>query len=108
MGTTKGETVEECIVPTINPVGSTDDIGKDDSCWGPPKNMLLSLNSAYDLIMQNLETNIDKIWKTIWELKVPQRVRTLILEIQHGKIMTNVESLRRAIEKVIMYARLMT
>ena len=67
------------------------DTKRDVFCWGPTAIDQFSVRSAYTLAAQSLNQHPKGIWKQIWCLKVPQRIRMFIWLVHHGKLMTNYE-----------------
>ena len=51
--------------------------------------------TAYNVRMPNHNSNLDDIWKIIWKLQVPQKIRTFIWMLFYGRILTNLERMRR-------------
>ena len=77
-----------------------DEDEEDDFGWRPLADGRFNSKSAYDLALGPTSVLLGVIWKQIWTLKVPQRVRTLMWVIQHGRLLTNVERFRRGFHKI--------
>ena len=71
--------------------------GEDDFCWGLSNNGKFSMKIAYNASMHNQTSNLYGIWKIIRKLQLPQKIRTFIWMLFHGKILTNLERMRRRI-----------
>jgi hypothetical protein len=48
-----------------------------------------SIAGMYHALCNYDLNNIDKVWKCIWRLKVPERVRTFVWMVKHGRLLTN-------------------
>ncbi|KAL8166813.1 hypothetical protein V2J09_008312 [Rumex salicifolius] len=70
---------------------------QDDLRWGLSSDGNFSVKSAYDLITGgNGDTEVDSdIYRAIWKLHVPERVRCFIWLALRGAVMTNEERRRR-------------
>ncbi|CAL1382969.1 unnamed protein product [Linum trigynum] len=62
---------------------------EDRSFWSLTTNGHFSVQSAYKAILQQQEQQPSQIWKRIWKLQVPERVRVFVWMAAHGKITTN-------------------
>ncbi|XVE58507.1 hypothetical protein DITRI_Ditri04bG0175000 [Diplodiscus trichospermus] len=67
----------------------------DELCWVPTNNGEFSVSSAYTLSCSQQEGDGDNIWKEIWKLEVPNRVRAFMWLVKHQRLMTNSERARR-------------
>ena len=74
---------------------SQDEEGKDGTCWGPTPDGMFIVKSTYDIIRQNKKSPTSNTWKRIWKLNVPQKIRTFMWLLHHGRILTNHEKIRR-------------
>jgi ribonuclease HI len=63
--------------------------GKDISFWANDNHGQFTVSSAYELIMDYDPCADENVWKTIWKLQVPERVRCFIWLLKHGRILTN-------------------
>ena len=75
----------------------SDDEDKDGLCWGPTENGEFSVQSVYALSLPQFNPPFDGIMKQIWKLQIPQRIRTFLWLVSHGKILTNKEKMRRGL-----------
>ena len=68
---------------------------QDSLCWGLSTNGLFSVKTAY--LSQRLATvgSDSRVWKVIWKLSVPQRIRSFLWMVNHERVMCNVERVRR-------------
>ena len=69
----------------------------DRMCWGLNTDGKFTLKSVYTLTRHNDATIQIGSWKQIWSLKVPQRIRTFVWLLHHGKILTNQVRARRGL-----------
>ncbi|KAL4360801.1 hypothetical protein GQ457_04G012650 [Hibiscus cannabinus] len=69
--------------------------GSDTVGWRWCDNRCFSSRSAYAYLMDSDAPPTDTIWKYIWSLKVPQRVRTFLWVTIHQRHLTNAERFRR-------------
>ena len=75
----------------------SDSSGEDGFCWGLSNNGKFFVKTAYNASMANQTSNPDGKWKIIWKLQLPQKICTFIWRLFHGKILTNLERMRRRI-----------
>ena len=54
-----------------------------------------TLKSAYSLIPPQPKDLMQDVWKRIWKLQVPQRLRMFVWLLTHGKVMTNSKRYKR-------------
>ncbi|KAJ8898838.1 hypothetical protein K2173_008147 [Erythroxylum novogranatense] len=54
-----------------------------------------SIKSAYGLLTKDFTKEEKDIWKVVWKWKGPQRVKTFLWLLSHGKLLTNEARLRR-------------
>ena len=67
----------------------------DGICWGHSIDGLFKVKSDCSLVNHNNKPHNTDVWKQIWRLHVPQKIRNFMRLLLHGKIMTNQESVRR-------------
>ncbi|KAK7267371.1 hypothetical protein RIF29_20042 [Crotalaria pallida] len=65
------------------------DNGADMRIWPGTKLGDFSISSAYSLICGHGNNDKDPFWKKIWQIEAPERVRSLIWRINHGRLPTN-------------------
>ncbi|KAK8976477.1 hypothetical protein V6N11_007820 [Hibiscus sabdariffa] len=82
----------ECVA-SIYPTNGT--IGDDLPRWRWEKNGRFSTKSAYNYLCRETDDGRDSIWRRIWKLNVPQRVRVFVWLSMHERILTNMERVRR-------------
>ncbi|CAL1407011.1 unnamed protein product [Linum trigynum] len=63
---------------------------EDRLFWSGTADGRFSTKSAFALLTQRPPDPSEKIWKTIWRLPVPERIRTFMWQTFLGKIVTNV------------------
>lgn len=83
-------------------------MGEDDfPCWNHTSNGLFSLSSAYQILSEDNEKEFshDVLFKLIWRWRGPQRVRTFLWKLAHGKLLTNEERSHRGMTNDSLYAR---
>lgn len=68
---------------------------RDCLIWGASKSGQFNVSFAYN--METLCSGLQKkpAWSSIWKLKVPQRIKTLLWIVFHGRLMANTERCRR-------------
>jgi hypothetical protein len=68
-----------------------DDLGEDVRLWPQGKNGNFSVASAYDLLTHSeASTNTTNgNWHMIWKMQVPERVKSFIWVLKHGRLLTN-------------------
>ena len=69
--------------------------GEDGFCWRISNNGMFSVKTAYNASMPNQTSNLDGTWKIVWKLQLAQKICTFIWMLFHGKILTNLERMRR-------------
>ncbi|CAL1407561.1 unnamed protein product [Linum trigynum] len=62
---------------------------EDTLFWHTAPDGRFSTKSAYTLINQHQADPNEKLWKTIWQLPVPERVRSFVWLVCRGRIPTN-------------------
>jgi hypothetical protein len=65
------------------------DIGKDTIFWPSENHGQFTVSSAYDLLMKYEPCDDEKMWRMIWKLQVPERVKCYIWLLKHGRVLTN-------------------
>ncbi|KAJ8762621.1 hypothetical protein K2173_008060 [Erythroxylum novogranatense] len=73
----------------------SNDRGADLPIWRLTSNGNFSIKSAYDLLTKDFTQEEKDIWKVVWKWKGPQRVKTFLWLLSHGKLLTNEAWLRR-------------
>ncbi|KAL4271776.1 hypothetical protein GQ457_13G010260 [Hibiscus cannabinus] len=71
------------------------DGGEDQPFWRWESNGQFSARSAYGYLSSDTTSGIDRVWRQIWKLKVPYRVRMFAWLALHERLLTNVERVRR-------------
>ncbi|KAL6141307.1 hypothetical protein ACLB2K_059597 [Fragaria x ananassa] len=85
-----GKTISQVInVPT-----GFDGGGVDKLIWGHTSNGNFSLKSAYNLNF-DLSNATSLLWKALWKLKTPPKLKTFYWSLLHKKLLTNVQRVRR-------------
>ncbi|XP_019152396.1 PREDICTED: uncharacterized protein LOC109149189 [Ipomoea nil] len=67
----------------------------DSMGWSPNEDKSFSTRSAYKLTRQTTGNQENGEWEATWKLRVPNRIRTFIWLVQHGRIMCNSERRKR-------------
>jgi hypothetical protein len=63
--------------------------GDDLKFWPYSKYGHYSVASAYDLLTDVANVTADATWKKIWSLQIPERIRSFIWLLKHGRLLTN-------------------
>ncbi|GAU41653.1 hypothetical protein TSUD_398360 [Trifolium subterraneum] len=63
--------------------------GADEHSWPGDHMGSFTISSAYKLVCGYHELEMDAIWKRIWRLEVPERIRCFIWSLRYGRIPTN-------------------
>ncbi|KAK8564185.1 hypothetical protein V6N12_036315 [Hibiscus sabdariffa] len=71
--------------------------GEDKPMWRWKDKRNLTTRSPYAFIVHGTELHNTGIWKNIWKILVPQRVRVFVWLTFHERILTKVERVRRHI-----------
>ncbi|KAL4383219.1 hypothetical protein GQ457_15G014810 [Hibiscus cannabinus] len=71
------------------------DFSPDTLGWRWNDNKEFSTSSAYDFLMNPGFNPTDAVWKRIWTLEIPQRVRVFLWITLHQRHLTNAERFRR-------------
>ncbi|KAL4385217.1 hypothetical protein GQ457_15G009690 [Hibiscus cannabinus] len=71
------------------------EFGEDKPTWRWEDKRHFSTRTAYDFLTNDLGICESNVWRKIWRLGVPQRIRTFIWLAFHERLMTNVEGVRR-------------
>ncbi|KAK8500333.1 hypothetical protein V6N12_068820 [Hibiscus sabdariffa] len=72
-----------------------DSLGEDRPQWRWEPNRQFSSQSAYMFLNTVMTVGQRDIWKRIWKLHVPQRVRVFAWLSFHERLLTNVERVKR-------------
>ena len=67
---------------------------RDEICWGENKSGSFTVKSAYMLVAHS-PTTANGIWNWMGKLTVPQKLRLFTWLLLHGKILTNLERIKR-------------
>ncbi|CAL1363580.1 unnamed protein product [Linum trigynum] len=65
--------------------------------WHPTSDGKFSAKSAYQLTQQPTAGEPNSLWKNIWSLPVPERVRCFLWLVAHEKVSCNVQRVKRKI-----------
>lgn len=68
---------------------------EDSICWREEPSGIISISSVYNMIHDNAGTHEDTIWKKIWKIKVPNKMRVFTWLILHKQVMCNEMRKRR-------------
>ncbi|KAL4348355.1 hypothetical protein GQ457_17G006980 [Hibiscus cannabinus] len=71
------------------------DGGEDQPFWRWESNGQFSARSAYGYLSSDTKSGFDRVWRQVWKLKVPYRVRMFAWFALHERLLTNVERVRR-------------
>lgn len=63
--------------------------------WRASSDGNFSIRIAYGLSLTSLLYESKPVWKKLWKLHVPHRVRSFLWLVMHGRVMTNLERARR-------------
>ncbi|KAK8979996.1 hypothetical protein V6N11_061217 [Hibiscus sabdariffa] len=70
-------------------------LGADSPEWRWTDSRHFTTSSAYSYLSDTDSTPTDTIWKKVWTLPIPQRVKTFMWITLHGRHLTNAERFRR-------------
>ncbi|KAL4284826.1 hypothetical protein GQ457_16G025340 [Hibiscus cannabinus] len=70
-------------------------LGGDFPVWRWEDKRVFTTRSAYDFLALDPGTHYPAVWKRIWKLIVPQRVRVFVWVTLHERLLTNAERVRR-------------
>ncbi|KAK8562688.1 hypothetical protein V6N12_010759 [Hibiscus sabdariffa] len=86
---------QECMdrIAAIHPPCST--LGEDIPQWRWEPNSQFSTRSAYSFLAHADVGRVNKVWKKVWQLRVPQWVRVFIWLSLHERLLTNAEQVLR-------------
>ncbi|KAL4283772.1 hypothetical protein GQ457_16G009340 [Hibiscus cannabinus] len=73
--------------------------GDDVPCWRWTAKRAFTTKSAYVALGDSSNPN-SSVWRVLWKVSVPQRVRTFLWLAVHGKLLTNQERVRRSLTTV--------
>ncbi|XP_038688673.1 uncharacterized protein LOC119987842 [Tripterygium wilfordii] len=79
---------------------SEDDDVVDSLCWGKSCSGEFSIKTAYDIATGYEGVNTNKIWRSIWKIEAPQRVKAFIWMVKHQRLLCNSERVRRGFTDV--------
>ncbi|CAN1784070.1 Putative ribonuclease H protein At1g65750 [Linum perenne] len=71
--------------------------GADLLVWGLENNGRFTIRSAYDLLKDHRTDARSNNWQKIWHWKGPNKIKHFMWLAAHGKLMTNMERMRRGI-----------
>jgi ribonuclease HI len=66
-----------------------DNNGNDNQLCKENAGGIFSIARMYHALCDYDLNNNDKVWNCIWRLKVPERVRTFVWMVKHGRLLTN-------------------
>ncbi|XVF52676.1 hypothetical protein PTKIN_Ptkin05aG0037300 [Pterospermum kingtungense] len=67
----------------------------DGYCWNKSKSGLFTIKSAYQVTTGEVLIGDNTVWKKLWKLNVPNRVRSFCWLLNHKKVMCNAERVKR-------------
>ncbi|KAL4319829.1 hypothetical protein GQ457_18G007350 [Hibiscus cannabinus] len=73
----------------------SDDLGSDSIGWRWDSKRIFTSKSAYSFLVQHPGGSPNIIWKCIWSLQVPQRIRVFLWLSNRERLLTNEERFRR-------------
>jgi hypothetical protein len=81
-------------IATIKPPSA--ELQTDFPNWNSTNDGNFSLKSAYSLIMDKTTTerNVSKLFQLVWEWRGPNRIRSFLWKVAHGRLMTNQERVK--------------
>jgi hypothetical protein len=65
------------------------DDGADERIWPGDSLGRFTVSSAYQLLSGYREAEVEDMWRYIWKLDVPERVRFFIWRLRYGRLPTN-------------------
>ncbi|GMI94853.1 hypothetical protein HRI_003154600 [Hibiscus trionum] len=86
---------EVCIQQIIAVYPPSPLLGHDRLGWRNDKRSIFTVKSAYNSLVSNQPMEGANVWKMIWRLPVPQRIRAFIWLAFRGSLLTNKERTRR-------------
>ncbi|KAJ1384393.1 Endonuclease/exonuclease/phosphatase superfamily [Sesbania bispinosa] len=64
-------------------------LGRDTVCWASTSNGDFTTRSAYDLVCElSMPSTSCNVWKALWALKIPQRVKSFMWLVLKAKLMS--------------------
>ncbi|WCJ29111.1 hypothetical protein M5689_010768 [Euphorbia peplus] len=79
---------------------------RDMPRWRSSSSGIFSCKAAYNLLInRDGEDESNKVFKVLWKLKIPQRLKTFAWLAVHGRLLTNLERQRRHLIDSGYYAR---
>ncbi|KAK8480524.1 hypothetical protein V6N11_037884, partial [Hibiscus sabdariffa] len=72
-------------------------LGGDFPVWRWEDKRVFTTRSAYAFLTPGSEIHNTEVWKRLWKLAVPQRVRVFVWVALHERMLTNMERVRRHI-----------
>jgi hypothetical protein len=63
--------------------------GSDERVWPGDRLRQFTVSSAYKMLAGYRELEIDDMWRCIWKLNVPERIRHFIWRLRYGRLPTN-------------------
>ncbi|KAK8556925.1 hypothetical protein V6N12_003314 [Hibiscus sabdariffa] len=86
------------VIPHVLSIQCPDPLDVPDMpTWRLNVSQTFDIKSAYTSLMGNLWDTESQIWKMIWSLRVPQRLRIFLWLTLKGRLMTNAERFRRSL-----------
>ncbi|KAK8994730.1 hypothetical protein V6N11_045803 [Hibiscus sabdariffa] len=86
------------VIPHVLSIRCPDPLDVPDMpTWRLNVSQTFDIKSAYTSLMDNLWDTKSQIWKMIWSLRVPQRLRIFLWLTLKGRLMTNAERFRRSL-----------
>ena len=73
----------------------TNEESSDGKCWGMTINGQFTVKSTYSATLHFQNSLTNGIWKRIWKMEIPQKVKIFLRLIYHGKILTSWGMMRR-------------
>ncbi|KAL4368982.1 hypothetical protein GQ457_05G017200 [Hibiscus cannabinus] len=70
-------------------------LAQEESLWHQRSRSQFSIQSAYAFLKSEMGNRHENIWRMVWKLKLPNRVRVYAWPAIHERLLTNVERVRR-------------
>ena len=74
-----------------------DDEDIDGEWWGMTTSGPFTIRSSYGISLPNQNASPQDIWKKIWKLELPQKIRMFMWLVYHGKLLKNNERMHRGL-----------
>ncbi|CAN1292982.1 Putative ribonuclease H protein At1g65750, partial [Linum perenne] len=87
--------LEEMVARVVGMLPPKDSRVEDQWVWGPNRDGVFRIKSAYELLKEDVNDQPDDIWKIIWQWKGSNKVQCFLWLVGLDHLLTNLQGMKR-------------